>query len=143
MVRAASWKRIALVVAAATVLRLTVAAGLAVASGGSDNSAVNGSVKQIAGVVEATGAPCNACDDGYSSVRLSTGVYRVSFPAGAWTKGGTFRAPVITAFNGADVRGRVIGAGFFADGSTTFRASFVDAAGTPADTAWFFTVTQA
>jgi hypothetical protein len=132
-------KRLVLAVGIAAAVCLAGAGGLAIAAGSS--TSLDNNVNEAAGYVKADGT-CGACVDPFTVQHPSTGEYRIIYPAKTWNHANSLPIPTVTPFNGEDVRGRVIGLGFFADGSLTFRAQFVDASGTPTDTGWFFTVTQ-
>jgi hypothetical protein len=140
MVKHASWKRIVLMLGLAAVAGLAIAGGIAVAA--NDNAGVNGSTKQIAGRVGEDAGTFPSAP--YTAERLSTGLYKVSFPPGSWkpaNDGASVPVPVLTSANLAVTAVATRSFSVGKDGSWAFAAHF-ESGGQKKNTDFFFVVTQ-
>lgn len=92
-------------------------------------------MKTIAGMVGSNGS--RTFGAGFSTSRVGTGVYSITFPVGTWPSTPML---VATPFNtaGGAFTATVTGLSLGAGGAAGFTVTIYDAAGTPADTGFTF-----
>jgi hypothetical protein len=97
-------------------------------------------VKTVAGIVNANGANNPITSNGFTSLRLSTGIYQINFPSGTWQ---SFPVMTVTPFGVAGAYGDAIVASAlgFGDGSAQFivHMTVSNSGGTLFDNAFMFT----
>lgn len=99
---------------------------------------------QISGLVGSTGERFSIGGRGFESSRVSTGHYRIAFPAGTWERD-WFPAAVVTPFSLNPTMNLTWAVQYFEldpDGSFHFDVVFDGAQGEPIDTHFIFIVTQ-